>query len=332
MKLDFDPRKNIGTLNDFLMPLNNLNNKIKDLIVVKSVVKNWFDVLMFRLGLKKANFTMVLRNGVKFKINKPEDYFLFWESKQGEQELVKLLDLNRPVKIIEKNKIIKFKFDNKTLKFSYNSQKQLHNTLGMIREQFIDEQYKWLDVKNRIVIDIGANIGDSAIYFALKGAKHVYAFEPYPYSYGIAMQNIKLNKLQYKITLLNEGCSGKGGKIKINAEYENLGGTDLKNFEKGTNINITTLREILKRFEITEEAVLKIDCEGCEYGVLLETQDSVLRKFKQIQVEYHYGYQNIKRKLNDSGFKVTNTMPKYPTNPEAENKEMIVGLIYAKRK
>ena len=332
MKLDFDPRKNIGTLNDFLMPLNNLNNKIKDLIVVKSVVKNWFDVLMFRLGLKKANFTMVLRNGVKFKINKPEDYFLFWESKQGEQELVKPLDLNRPVKIIEKNKIIKFKFDNKTLKFSYNSQKQLHNTLGMIREQFIDEQYKWLDVKNRIVIDIGANIGDSAIYFALKGAKHVYAFEPYPYSYGIAMQNIKLNKLQYKITLLNEGCSGKGGKIKINAEYENLGGTDLKNFEKGTNINITTLREILKRFEITEEAVLKIDCEGCEYGVLLETQDSVLRKFKQIQVEYHYGYQNIKRKLNDSGFKVTNTMPKYPTNPEAENKEMIVGLIYAKRK
>ena len=60
MKLDFDPRKNIGTLNDFLMPLNNLNNKIKDLIVVKSVVKNWFDVLMFRLGLKKANFTMVI--------------------------------------------------------------------------------------------------------------------------------------------------------------------------------------------------------------------------------------------------------------------------------
>ena len=331
MKLDFDPRKNIGTLNDFLMPLNNLNNKIKDLIVVKSVVKNWFDVLMFRLGLKKANFTMVLRNGVKFKINKPEDYFLFWESKQGEQELVKLLDLNRPVKIIEKNKIIKFKFDNKTLKFSYNSQKQLHNTLGMIREQFIDEQYKWLDVKNRIVIDIGANIGDSAIYFALKGAKHVYAFEPYPYSYEIAMHNIKLNRLQDKIILLNKGCGRKEGKIKIDVSYKNFGGTDLKNFKNGTSINITTLSEILKRFEITEEAVLKIDCEGCEYGVLLEMKNSDLRKFKQIQIEYHYGYLNIKKKLESAGFRVTNTMPIHSANSEAENKQMLVGLIYASK-
>jgi hypothetical protein len=135
--------------------------------------------------------------------------------------------------------------------------------------------------------------------------------------------------LQDKITLLNEGCSGEEGKIKINAEYKNLGGTDLKNFKKGTNISITTLKEILKRFEIPEEAVLKIDCEGCEYAVLLETQNSNLRRFKQILMEYHYGYLNIKRKLNNSGFKVTNTVPKYVTDFEAENKEMIMGFICA---
>ncbi len=329
MNLDFDPKKNITRLDYFIMQLNRINNKIKDLLVIQSLVKNWYDVLFFRIGLKKTRFVMQLSNDKKIKINKLEDYFSFWESEEGKQELFKRLNVNHKVKIIEKNKIIKFKFGNKTIKFYYDSQRQLNNTLGMIKDQFIEEQYGWLDVKGKDVIDIGANIGDSAIYFALKGAKHVYAFEPYPYSYRIAMQNIKLNKLQGRITLLNKGCGGKEGKIKINAEYKNLGGTDLKNFENGTNINITTLREILKRFEITEEAVLKIDCEGCEYRVLLETKNSDLRKFKQIQIEYHYGYLNIKKKLEGAGFRVTNTMPVHSANSEAENKQMLVGLIYA---
>ena len=62
MKLDFDPRKNITKLDYFLMQLNRVNNKIKDLLVVKSIVKNWYDVLLFRVGLKKV-FLMQLHNG-----------------------------------------------------------------------------------------------------------------------------------------------------------------------------------------------------------------------------------------------------------------------------
>ena len=327
MKLDFDPRKNITKLDYFIMQFDRVNRKIKDLLVVKSIVNNWYDVMLFRVGLKKPKFIMRLRNGKKIEIKKTEDYFSFWESYEGQQELLKRLKLNSKVKI--KSKIIEFKLGNKIVKFNYDSKKQLNNTLGMIKEQFIEEQYGWLDVKEKEVIDIGANVGDSAIYFALSGAKHVYTFEPYPYSYGIAMQNIKLNKLQDKITLLNEGCSSKDGKIKINAEYKNLGGTDLKNFKNGTNINITTLREILKRFKIAEEAVLKIDCEGCEYGILLETKNSDLRRFKQIQIEYHYGYLNLKRKLEDAKFKVDRMMPGYTNNIDAENKEMFLGLMYA---
>jgi FkbM family methyltransferase len=202
----------------------------------------------------------------------------------------------------------------------------------MVKEQFIEEQYKWLDIKNKNGIDIGANIGDTAIYFALKGAKHVYAFEPYPYSYNTALKNVKLNYLQSKITLLNKACGGRKGKIKINTNYKNIGSTDLKNFKNGTNINITTLGELVKRFDITDGAVLKIDCEGCEYGVLLEAQNSDLREFKQIQIEYHYGYLNLKRKLESAGFEITNTLPKYSINFEAENKEIFVGWIYAEKK
>ena len=38
---------------------------------------------------------------------------------------------------------------------------------------FITEDYSYLDVNDRDVIDIGMNIGDSLIYFSLKGAKKI---------------------------------------------------------------------------------------------------------------------------------------------------------------
>src|SRR5215212_7819392 len=43
-------------------------------------------------------------------------------------------------------------------------------TNGDIVGVFINNQYEYLPVKDKVVIDIGANIGDSPIYFILRGA------------------------------------------------------------------------------------------------------------------------------------------------------------------
>ena len=51
MKLDFDTKKNITKLDYFIMQLNRVDSiiksRIKDLLVVKSIVNNWYDVLLF---------------------------------------------------------------------------------------------------------------------------------------------------------------------------------------------------------------------------------------------------------------------------------------------
>lgn len=60
-------------------------------------------------------------------------------------------------------------------------------------EVFLDEPYKCVDVKGKLVIDVGAFNGDSAIYFAIKGAKVVYGFEPYPLACSTARKNLHLN-------------------------------------------------------------------------------------------------------------------------------------------
>jgi len=45
------------------------------------------------------------------------------------------------------------------------------------------------------MVDLGAFVDDSAIYFALRGAKRVIAIESHPGAYAKMLENIKLNNL-----------------------------------------------------------------------------------------------------------------------------------------
>ena len=305
--------------------IDKIIDKINDLLSMRKIAKNWIDVALFRIGLKKT-LTIKFRDGKTAHFKNQEEYFGFWKQELGQNELLKTVK-NIHYKIKSNN--IALEYQNRKIYFYYDTNKQLSNSIGIINENFIEGQYKWLDVEGKDVVDIGANIGDTAIYFALKGAKRVYSFEPYPYSYNIAKKNIELNHLEDGITLLNEGC-GEKGFVNIRKDYKNTVGTDLKNFKEGKKIRIESLDEIVKRFNL-KHAALKVDCEGCEYDLILNASDEALHAFDQIIIEYHYGYRNLVKRLRQAGFKVKYSLPKYSNNIEAEDGNTYLGLIYAKR-
>ena len=334
LRLDFDPRKNMSAFAYLNAKINSKIDKINDLLSMRKIAKNWIDVALFRIGLKKT-LTIKFRDGETVYFENRGAYFGFWNQELGQNELLKTVK-NTSVKNIYykiRSNNIELEYQNRKIYFYYDFyhdiNKQLNNTIGLIDENFINGEYKWLDVKGKDVVDIGANVGDTAIYFALKGAKHVYAFEPYPYSYNIAMKNIKLNYLEDRITLLNEGC-GRSGFVTIKADYKNTDSTDLKNFKEGRKIRIESLDEIVKKFNL-KHAALKVDCEGCEYDLILNASDEALKAFDQIIMEYHYGYRNLVKRLRQAGFEVKYNWPKYSNNIEAEDSNMYMGLIYAEK-
>ena len=218
--------------------------------------------------------------------------------------------------------------ENDYIKFTYNSESIIiEDDTGDIVDVFGREDYSFRKVENETVVDIGANIGDSTIYFALNKAKSIVALEPYPYSYNIALKNIKKNNIENKIILLNAGY-GQDGTIKVNPHFENTIGSDLKAFDDGVDIKILSLKTILKNYNI-DNAILKMDCEGCEYNLLREDSNT-LKKFKRIQIEYHYGYEKLKEKLEEAGFTVTYSKPARGFNKDATEQNMLIGYIYAK--
>lgn len=200
---------------------------------------------------------------------------------------------------------------------------------GTISEIYFEECYKFLNVKDEIVIDIGANIADSSIYFVLQGAKKVIALEPALFPYKFAQKNIIINNLQNIIELLNAGY-GIDKKIYIDEKKETGASYILKETTSGKQIDIYSLSTLINKYNISS-AILKMDCEGCEYNLLTE-DDNVLKTFKKIQIEYHYGYKNLKEKLEKCGFNVKYTEPVKIYNKYAKNHSMKVGFIYAEIK
>ena len=65
--------------------------------------------------------------------------------------------------------------------------------------------------------------------------------------------------------------------------------------------------------------------------IRLDEDDEVFNYMEMIQIEYHYGYENLVKKLKNCDFDVKYTEPKKGYNSQAENPNMYVGYIYAKR-
>ena len=99
----------------------------------------------------------------------------------------------------------------------------------------------------------------------------------------------------------------------------------MKASEKGVEIDVYPLDYLIEKFIPFD--VLKMDCERCEYDTILNSQN--IRDFKQIQLEYHYGCEELKIKLENLGFNVKCTKPVPVYSPHAKKPKMAVGYLYA---
>jgi len=156
-----------------------------------------------------------------------------------------------------------------------------------IYEVFEEEEYKFLNVKDKNVLDIGAFVGDSPIYFILKGAKKVYAIEPHPDAYNEMLENIKLNNMENKIVPINMGISYEKDYITI--EVRDITHVAFSIFKYNNNIGIKVpagkLSNIIEKYNIDAQ-ILKMDCEGWEYDIILKDYDTI-KEFDEIGFEYH---------------------------------------------
>ncbi|MGC8622107.1 MAG: hypothetical protein ACP5U0_09355, partial [Caldisphaera sp.] len=87
--IDFNVKKNMSIFAYYYAKARKMN-KINDILVVKRLASNWYDAVLFRMGVKKS-FTMRLRAGKNIKIKNIDEYNAFWESEDALMHRISML-------------------------------------------------------------------------------------------------------------------------------------------------------------------------------------------------------------------------------------------------
>lgn len=184
-----------------------------------------------------------------------------------------------------------------------------------------------------VVIDIGAHIGAFSVWAARQATRgRIFAFEPNEENYGLLEENKQLNDLT-NLQTFKLAVSNKGGEaVLFNSEHMSLSHSFFEaDTQNRTIVRTISLAEILQANDVDRVNYLKIDAEGAEYLILLNTPSKVLRKVDKIFIEYHdylahgHNYKDLIRYLVDNGFQVE-------TGASAFHRHILkVGLLKARR-
>jgi FkbM family methyltransferase len=140
------------------------------------------------------------------------------------------------------------------------------------------------------VIDIGAAIGEFAIHAAHDPSNSVTAFEPFPESFELLQKNIALNNLT-NVTATPRAVSSVTGELLL----ETTGGEPLMMDTASTAkpdrdqipVESISLNDVIASRGGDRVDLLKLDCEGAEYDILLNAAPETLAQIDRIVMEYH---------------------------------------------
>ena len=163
--------------------------------------------------------------------------------------------------------------------FFYEAPQEL---LHGLQEIFAEEVYRQTLSSNPTIIDCGANIGLSVLYFKRQfPAATIIAFEPDPQNYTLLQKNIESYKLQ-DIQCNQAAVWIENTTITFAAKKGMASGISLTESENCIQVPAVRLKEYLNQ----KIDFLKIDIEGAEWEVLNDCA-SELKNVQHLFVEYH---------------------------------------------
>lgn len=190
--------------------------------------------------------------------------------------------------------------------------------LFIIAEIFLHGYYNFQCAQQTIVVDIGMNVGVCSLFFASRNdVEKIYGFEPFGPTYVQALVNFNNNHLlQEKIVPYPYGLGGEEDTLTVDYHYEFKGQMGIYGTSRvKSKVGVTEKQTIQIKDAAVElktivenhpgySFVLKVDCEGAEYGIINRLAEAnILSCFKIIFLEWHeQGPLSLVKTLKTFGF------------------------------
>lgn len=174
-------------------------------------------------------------------------------------------------------------------------------------------------IKEPILLDIGANIGNHSLAFSTV-AKQIYSFEPVSFIFNKLTENVQQNNIQ-NIKAFNIGFSDKNSQGLINIDTDgNLGSSSISEIQSNKKEKIVLLNGdyFLKENHIKKIDFIKIDIEGHEFYAINGLKETIIKQRPLVMMEWNSEH-------NKQHFREANTMNeifnKYDIYSISENEE-----------
>ena len=158
---------------------------------------------------------------------------------------------------------------------------------------FIREDY-YTDQTNKNVLDIGSNIGISALYFLSRNKKNmIICFEPDPYNAYFLKKNLEQFNDRVHLNFCAVGTKDSEAvefNVSVNGKYSSI--KKINNHIEKIKVKLISINNILRntKFNNKFSTLLKIDIEGLEKEVINSINFFENKKIKELIVE-GTGYQ-----------------------------------------
>lgn len=147
-----------------------------------------------------------------------------------------------------------------------------------------------------LVLDIGANHGFAACWFAARGAE-VVAFEPSPTVFALLQRNLAANHFESRVRAVPAAVSSADGVATLHEAAElgggmstiepNFAATSGARYHDGPEVPLHSLSRWLDELAPRRVRLLKLDCEGSEWPILKALSPALRQRIDSIALEMH---------------------------------------------
>lgn len=175
------------------------------------------------------------------------------------------------------------------LKDGYVVPVQEFMSLYIFKEIFVEKCYDvLLDAPSPVILDIGANTGLFALRMKqLFPSSRITCYEPYPPNFRRLQDLIAINDLT-SVVPMEEAVGAKSGTAQLYVHRRNVGGHSLSpraaSSDRHIDVVISGVDAVLRRLA-TRIDLLKADCEGAEYEILMSFTPEHAARVRRIVIE-----------------------------------------------
>lgn len=144
--------------------------------------------------------------------------------------------------------------------------------IAVLVEMFADHEYNWdLENEPRVILDLGAYIGDTALYYnAIYPNAKIYAVEPFPESFArLQKHTAEISN----ITAINRAIGIKDEQVSFYLGQSNLGYSLLERKDSVDEVSVRqcTVETLCQEYDIETPDLIKFDIEGIEFDLFEKT-------------------------------------------------------------